>query len=276
MSPAAGPGGAAGGSPGGGAGGGPGLRVEHEDGVAWLTLDRPERRNAIDRATRRALVDAAEAAEADPAIRVVVLTGAGDAFCAGTDLKEAPPEESSHPIADPLPRLAGAIEHLSKPVIAAVNGPAAGGGFELALAADLRIASATATFSLPEVRVGSLPGSGGTQRLFHAVPSAVAWKLLLTGQPIDAAEAYRVGLVSDVVAPRALHGAAGAIASAIVANAPLSVRAAKLAGRSALESGLATGLGFERALWALLATTEDRAEGRAAFREGRPPRYRGR
>jgi E-phenylitaconyl-CoA hydratase len=253
-----------------------GLRIERDGGVAWLILDRPERRNAIDRATRLALVDAATVLEADQDVLVVVITGAGQTFCAGTDLKEPPSDQPAHPLVDPLPRLASALEGLTKPIIAAVNGPAAGGGLELALAADLRIASTAATFSLPEVRVGSLPGSGGTQRLFGAIPSAVAWKMLLTGAPIDAQEAYRVGLVSDIVAPADLRLATEALARAIVENAPLSVRAAKLAGRVALERGFDAGLAFERALWALLATTEDRAEGRAAFREGRPPRYRGR
>jgi enoyl-CoA hydratase/carnithine racemase len=253
-----------------------GLVIEQVDSVCWLTIDRPERRNAIDRETRRALADAAAAAEADEGVRVVVLTGAGRVFCAGTDLKESPSTATAHPFVDPVPRMAAPIEGLTKPVIAAINGPAAGGGLELALAADLRIASTEATFSLPEVRVGSLPGSGGTQRLFAAVPSAVAWKLLLTAQPIDASEALRVGLVSEVVAPADLRTTVATVAASIVANAPLSVRAAKLAGRAALERGLETGLAFERSLWALLATTDDRAEGRAAFREGRQPKYRGR
>jgi enoyl-CoA hydratase/carnithine racemase len=258
------------------AAGGAGIRVERAGPIGWLILDRPERRNAIDRAARVALADATAALEADREIRVVVLTGSGTAFCTGTDLKEPALEHPPHPAADPTPRITAAIEALTKPVVAAINGPAAGGGFELALAADIRIASTTATFSLPEVRVGSLPGSGGTQRLFGALPHAVAWKLLLTGQPIDAAEAFRVGLVSDVVEPERLRAAAGEIAAAIVENAPLSVRAAKLAGRRATAGGLEAGLALERALWALLATTEDRAEGRAAFRERRPPRYRGR
>ncbi|MFI5254651.1 MAG: enoyl-CoA hydratase/isomerase family protein [Candidatus Limnocylindrales bacterium] len=253
-----------------------GLRVEQGEGVAWLIIDRPHRRNAIDRATRLALAAAAAAAEADPEVRVVVLTGSGSSFCAGTDLKEAPPDPPPNPLADPLPRISGPIEALSKPVIAAINGPAAGGGLELALAADLRIASTNATFALPEVRVGSLAGSGGTQRLLAAIPPAVAWKMLLTGEPIAAAEALRVGLVSDVVEPGDLRALAASLAATIVANAPLSVRAAKVAGQMATGQGLENGLAFERALWALLSTTDDRAEGRAAFREGRAPRFRGR
>ena len=173
-------------------------------------------------------------------------------------------------------RISAVIERLTKPVIAAINGPAAGGGLELALACDLRVASSNATFALPEVKVGSLPGSGGTQRLFAALAPAVAWRMLLTGDSIDATEALRVGLVSDVVEPDDLHATVQRLADRIAANAPLSVRAAKAAARSDMDARLASGLALERTLWALLATTEDRAEGRAAFREGRPPQYRGR
>lgn len=254
----------------------PGLRLERAGATAWLVLDRPRRRNAIDRATRRALREAADEVEGDPAVRVVVLTGAGDAFCAGTDLKETPAEPRPHPLADETEPLAAFIGRISKPVIAAVNGPAAGGGLELALAADLRIASRTATFALPEVRVGSLPGSGGTQRLFAAMASAVAWKMLLTGAPIDAAEALRAGLVSDVTEPADLRAFVQDMADRIAANAPLSLKAAKLAARAGLDERLEAGMALERALWALLSTSEDRAEGRAAFREGRAPRYEGR
>lgn len=253
-----------------------GLRVEREGHVAWLVIDRPERRNSIDRATRAALRAASDELEADVGVHVVVLTGSGATFCAGTDLKEIAAEPPAHPLADPTPPIAAAIERLTKPVIAAINGPAAGGGFELALACDLRVASSSATFALPEVRIGSLPGSGGTQRLFAALPAAVAWKVLLTGTAIDAAEAHRVGLVSDVVEPADLRPTVQALAERIASNAPLSVKAAKLAARAGLDERLGSGLALERTLWALLATTDDRAEGRAAFREGRPPKYRGR
>lgn len=253
-----------------------GLRVDRDGPVAWMTLDRPHRRNAIDRATRDALRTAADELEEDETVRVVVLTGAGDAFCAGTDLKEQPVDEPPHPLADRAEPIALSLERFTKPVIAAINGHAAGGGLELALAADLRIASTTASFALPEVRVGSLPGSGGTQRLFVAVPPAIAWKMLLTGTPIDAEAALRAGLVSDIVAPDDLHSTTEELARTIAANAPLSLRAAKAAGRAGLEHRLATGLALERTLWALLATTYDRGEGRRAFREGRPPEYEGR
>ena len=254
----------------------PGLLVDRRAASVWLTLNRPERRNAVDRVTRRLLAEACAEAEQDPTVGVVVLTGAGEAFCAGTDLKELPAADAPHPLADPTEPIAGPIERLTKPVVAAVNGPAAGGGLEIALAADMRICSTTATFALPEVRVGSLPGSGGTQRLLSYVAPAVAWKMLLSGEPIDAAEALRVGLVSDAVEPSELEAFTAGLAERIAANAPLSLRAAKLAGRAVYEQRLVTGRALERMLWALLATTEDRAEGRAAFRERRKPEYKGR
>jgi enoyl-CoA hydratase/carnithine racemase len=240
------------------------------DGVAWLTLNRPAQRNAISFALRAALEETLAALDEDDTIRVVVLTGAGSAFCAGVDLKEAPPAS------DPLETkpITFALDRFGKPAIAAINGPAVGGGLELALAADLRIAASTATFALPEVKLGSLPGSGGTQRLAHAASAAVAAKMVFTGAPIDSAEALRCGLVSDVVEPDALRPFAESLAGAIAANAPLSLRAAKIALRA--QRGTDTGVGVERALWAFLSTTSDRAEGRAAFREQRPPRFEGR
>lgn len=237
-----------------------------EDSVGLLRLNRPEKRNAITAEMRAALADALAAFDDDDAVRVVVLTGEGSAFCAGVDLNES---ASDHPLfAKPL---AASLDAFGKPVLAAVNGPAAGGGFELALAADLRIASTTATFALPEVKLGSLPGSGGVVRLREAVAPAHAAKLIFTGEPIDAAEALRLGLVSDVHEPGELMPAAQRLAAQVAANAPLSLRAAKLALRAGRET-----LGLDRALWGLLSLTADRAEGRAAFRERRPPEFEGR
>jgi enoyl-CoA hydratase/carnithine racemase len=244
------------------------VEVARADGVAWVTLDVPERRNAISNAMRGLLADAFASLDADADVRVAVLTGAGSVFCAGVDLKETAPHATE--------RLVAPLESFGKPLVAAVNGPAAGGGFELALACDVRIAARTATFALPEVRIGSLPGSGGTQRLARAVPPAVAAKLVLTGRPLDAESALRYGLVSDVVAPEDLVAFTQDLASAIAANAPLSLQAAKTALRAAAEQPLQAGLDLERSLWAELAETEDRAEGRAAFREGRAPRWSGR
>ncbi len=240
-------------------------------GVAWITLQRPEKRNAIDRATRVLLADAVASAERDDLVRVIVLTGAGTAFSAGVDLKEPAATDGGVP-----DRLTAPLDRAMKPVLAVINGPAAGGGFELALAADLRIASSTATFSLPEVSIGSLPGSGGTQRLARATTPARALRMLLTGQPIDAATALEWGIVSDVVPPDALNPLAEALATRIASNAPLSLQAAKRAARAAEDQPLSTGLELERSLWSALAKTDDRAEGRLAFREGRPPVFKGR
>jgi enoyl-CoA hydratase/carnithine racemase len=241
------------------------LDVSRRGGVAWVRLNRPEQRNAIDRAMRAALAEAFSELDLDDEIRIVVLTGEGPAFCAGVDLKEAPPAGGPFDVQ----RVSHPLDRFGKPVLAAVNGAAFGGGLELVLAADLRIAADTATFALPEVKIGSLPGSGGTQRL----PDGIAAKLLFTGDPIDAAEALRAGLVSDVVPAAELPGLAERIAGRVAENAPLSLRAAKLALRAAREQPAA--LTLERALWAFLSASSDRAEGRAAFREKRAPRFTG-
>lgn len=252
----------------------PPVRWERVGPVGWVRLNRPESRNAIDRATRSALTKAFAAYEADDDVRVVVLTGTGTSFCAGVDLREPAPT-SRRGLLDLGEPISMPVDRCSRPVIAAVNGPAVGGGFELALAADLRVASSSAFFQLTEIRIGSLPGSGGTQRLFSALPSAVAWRLLLSGNRLTAADAERFGLVSDVFADETFETATEELVTEIASAAPLSLRAAKLAARAASrvdESGLA----LERVLWRVLATTEDRDEGRAAFREKRPPQFRGR
>lgn len=253
------------------------LSVEHAGRVVLLRLNRPEKRNAVDAALSAALTEALADAARDEAVRVAVLTGAGTAFCAGADLAGAGPPAPGQLLSGAPQRLTAPIDSFNKPVIAAVNGPAYGGGCELVLAADLRVAAASATFCLPEVRIGSMPGSGGTQRLLHAVGSAVAAKLLFTGDPIDAHEALRVGLVSDVVADEALLEHAMSLAARIAERAPLATLAVKRALWSAAgEARTAGGMELERALWAVLATTADRAEGRAAFRERRPPHFEGR
>jgi enoyl-CoA hydratase/carnithine racemase len=252
------------------------LLVSAEGGVAWVTLNRPTRKNAIDQSLRARLADRLAELDADPGVRVVVITGAGDAFCAGVDLKEAPVAPGPVPsITGSLPPVAAALGRMRKPTIAAVNGPALGGGFELVLAADIRIAADTARFALTEVRIGSMPGSGGTQRLVRAVPRAIAMHLLLTGDAVDAAEALHLGLLSEVVPADALRDRAAAIAARIASNAPLSVLAIKASVRAG-ERDLEAGLAAERQLWDLLSTTEDREEGRAAFRQKRPPEFKGR
>jgi enoyl-CoA hydratase/carnithine racemase len=244
------------------------ILVARNGHTATVTLNRPEKRNAVDAAARILLDEAMAGLDADPEIRVVVLTGAGTAFCAGTDLAGAAPT------AAPGRRLVAALDEFSKPLIAAVNGAAVGGGFELALAADLRVATPAAKFALPELRLGSLPGSGGTQRIFTALPSAIAWKTLYTGEFLSAEDALRYGLVSDVFPAESFAADVQALAARVAEAAPLSLRAAKRAGRAAIEDP--AGHELERTLFGELAETADRAEGRAAFREKRPPRFEGR
>jgi enoyl-CoA hydratase/carnithine racemase len=248
--------------------------VRRDGAVATLTLNRPERRNAIDQAMRDALRAALHELDVDETVRCVVLTGAGTAFCAGVDLAEGQDASqatpgSRAPVAEPL-------WAFRKPVLAALNGPAVSGGLELALACDVRIAAQGARFGLTEVRIGSLPGSGGTQLLPRIVGSGDAARLLLTGDLVDAAEALRIGLVSEVVPDADLEAAAAALAARIAASAPLSLLAAKRALQAARDLPFSDGQALERQLWAELAASQDRAEGRAAFRERRPPRFAGR
>jgi enoyl-CoA hydratase/carnithine racemase len=250
--------------------------VARVDGIVTITLDRPAKRNALTMAMRARLDATLEAAARDPSVRVVVLTGSGPAFCAGVDLTEGPAVATTDQVADvPRPVTAG-LDACWLPVIAAINGPAMGGGLELALACDIRIAANGARFGLPEVRIGSLAGSGGISRLSRAVPAGLAARMVLTGDPIDSEEARASGLVSDVVPVDELATYAATLAARIAANAPLSVRAAKESLRAAHELPISAGLAQDRLLWAQLSTSADRAEGRQAFRDGRPPRFTGR
>ncbi|BCI51789.1 enoyl-CoA hydratase [Mycolicibacterium litorale] len=244
---------------------------ERRGSAGWVRLNRPDRRNAIDVATRRGLAEAFTLLESDPEVGVIVLTGTGSMFCAGVDLHEPTPERG---LLDLGEQVSAPIERCPLPVVAAMNGPAVGGGFELALACDMRVATDTAWFALTELRIGSLPGSGGTQRLFESLPPAVAWKMLLTGSRISASEAERFGLISDVFDEQSFESDVAELISNLAGAAPLSVRAAKMA-HAAGRAGN-SGMAMERLLWRMLVETEDRAEGRAAFREKRAPRFRGR
>ncbi len=256
------------------------LTITIHDGIAVVTLNRPEAMNSIDPETRAALRDAWARIACDDAVRVAILTGAGEkAFCTGSDLKKTmPPKESFAELtfgrAEPEHLLAGMT--MDKPLLCAINGYAMGGGMELALACDIRIASTNAQFALSEVRIGSIPGAGGTQRLPRAVGLSNAMLLLLTGDRVDAAEALRIGLVSQVVEPAALMDTALGIARRIAGNAPLSVRAIKRLVREGMEMPLDNAIATERYAFGLLRDTEDRIEGRKAFQEKRPPVYKGR
>lgn len=255
------------------------ISVRIDERVAVLRIDRPDAMNSIDPETRLSLRKTLFDLDADPEVHVVVLTGAGEkAFCAGTDLKATATVDGSFAgefFGAGVPSLVDGLA-ISKPTIAAVNGVALGGGFEIALACDIRIASDNARFGLPEVRVGSLPGAGGTQRLPRTVAMSSAMLLLLTGDIIDAAEALRLGLVSKVTNQADLLPEALAIAGRIAANAPLSVRAIKRLVRTGADAPLSVALEHERHAFGLIRDTQDRAEGRRAFREKRKPDYRGR
>ncbi len=250
--------------------------------VAWITLDRPEALNAIDPESHVALVAAWERFRDEDDLRVAVLTGAGTkAFCAGVDLKrmgefyQSVPAEQRVELWNRTPGIGGITRNLEvgKPVIAAVNGLCLGGGLELALACDIRLASANATFGLPEVRWAIIPGQGGTQRLPRAVSPAVALEMILTGQPIDARRAVAIGLVNRVYPLSRLRNEARTMAGAIVAQPPRAVQTALAAVRRGLALPLAEGLRLEQELADPLRDSPDNREARAAFREKRPPRW---
>ncbi len=262
-----------------------GLRSEVRGRVAWITLDRPEVLNAIDPETHAALVDAWKRFRDDPELRVAVLTGAGTkAFCAGVDLKRMGEFYESVPAAQRVeiwnrePGIGGITRNLDvgKPVLAAINGVCLGGGLELALACDLRLASENATLGLPEVNWAIIPGQGGTQRLPRAVPPAIALEMILTAQPIDAARALSIGLVNRVTPLDRLHEEAQALAELIASHPPRAVRQALAAVRGGLSLPLEDGLRLEQELADPLRDSPDNQEARAAFREKRPPRWSGR
>jgi enoyl-CoA hydratase/carnithine racemase len=247
--------------------------VDRDGGAAIVTLNRPEQRNAISTEMRGHLARVFDELDADPDVRVAVLTGAGPAFCAGVDLKEGAPAATAG-AALTTPPVVRPLELFTKPLIAAVNGAAVGAGLELTLAADIRIAGDAAKFALTEVKIGSLAGSGGIQRLAGAMASSLAATMIFSGDPIDAETAFYAGLVSQLIPNEELMQTAQALAVRIAANAPLSLRAAKVALRAAVEPAKEN-LTLERSLWAQLSTTADREEGRTAFRERRPPHFKG-
>jgi enoyl-CoA hydratase/carnithine racemase len=248
------------------------------DGVATITLNRPEVVNAINSAVRAALVRAVAQAESSPGVRVILVRGAGPkGFCAGADITEfeAPASHlDARSIKQSLTWL-DALAGAAKPTIAAIHGYCLGGGLEIALACDIRIAGSDAVFGSPEVGLAIIPGAGGTQRLPRAVGLASALRLILTGERIDAAAALRMGLVSEVVAADSWEARASELAGRIAGYAPQAVAYAKEAVRRGSELPLADGLRLERDLAAVLMGTADRAEAAAAFRERRKPVFRG-
>ncbi|MEW6224770.1 MAG: enoyl-CoA hydratase-related protein [Chloroflexota bacterium] len=247
------------------------------DGVALVTLDRPEALNALSFRLVAELADALEALDADPDVRAIVLTGAGSrAFAAGADIREMADRTPETLAADGSFDRWDTVGRLRTPLIAAVRGFALGGGCELAMACDMIVAADTATFGQPEVKIGVIPGAGGTQRLARAIGKAKAMELVLTGRSIDAREAERLGLVTRVVEPDQTVPAALELAGRIAALPPLAVRAAKEAIARSDELPLAAGLAWERQAFLGLFATEDQKEGMAAFLDKRPARWTGR
>lgn len=252
------------------------VRVETRGPVRVLTLDRPKALNALSVDLVSQLAQCLDAAAADDAVRVVVITGSARAFCAGADVTEVASIRGALPT-EPLPfdGLFRALESMAKPTIAAVQGLALGGGCELVLACDTAIAGRSAQFGLPEVKLGVIPGGGGTQRLVHAIGKAKAMRMLLTGEPIDAEWAFEAGLIADVVDDDAVLDRALEIATQIAGNAPQAVALAADAARHAPESSLRQALDRERRNFLLALATSDAMEGITAFSERRAPHFTG-
>lgn len=257
--------------------------LERDGNVLIVTLNRPKARNAVNLAVFLGVGEALEQAEQDPDIRVVIITGAGEeAFCAGADLKAVGRGEKLQPD-DPAKQswgFAGIVTHpISKPIIAAVNGFALGGGTEIALSCDLIVAADTATFGLPEVKRGVIAGAGGAFRLVQQLPRKIAMEALLTGDPIPAQKALDWGLVNAVVPLSQLREAAMALAARLTVNAPLAVQASKRIANHIVGGRMDR----EQADWALsldeaklVLQSEDLKEGIAAFTERRAPQWKGR
>jgi enoyl-CoA hydratase len=255
------------------------VRIEKQGRVARITLNRPARLNAINGEVVAEFARVLDDVEADDSTLALVITGEGRAFSAGADIAEMDGLEGPVAFSALIGRIQAAfdrLQRLSKPSIAAVNGIAFGGGCELALACDLRIAAEGATFGRPEIKIGILPGGGGTQRLPRLLPVAVAKQMILTGDPITAAEAYRLGLVNAVVPDGDAGGTATRLAETLAARPPLAVAM----GKCLIDGGLGMDLGpaieFERQGVAMLFGTGDRREGMRAFLEKRAPDFHGR
>jgi enoyl-CoA hydratase/carnithine racemase len=257
----------------------PDVVVDYRGTTAWVTLNRPEVRNALSRAVNLELLELASELAERADVHAVVITGAGDkAFCAGADLKErrGVSADETGPYINAISGAINALGALHNPTICAMNGSAYGGGLELALACDFRILVEGAELGLTEVRLGIMPGAGGTQRLPRLIGDARAKELILLGRRVSAARALEIGLVHQVVPRTSLTAAVDGLLAELAGCGPLSVRMAK----SAIERGhgkpLTEGLDLERECYDVTLFSEDRDEGLAAFAEGRPPRYQGR
>src|SRR5437763_2221224 len=255
------------------------VRFEKKNAIAYVTINRPDKLNALNMATMQELRAAFEAIRDDAATRVAILTGAGEkAFVAGADIGELNKQDpvQAKEYTHRGQAVLDLIENLGKPVIAAINGFALGGGCELALACTFRLASDNAKLGQPEVKLGIIPGYGGTQRLPRLVGKGLANQLLLSGEMISAQEALRIGLVNEVVPQAELIARCEAIAQKIIANAPLAVQYCLEAVNKGMEMTLREGLYLEAVLFGLACATEDKKEGTSAFLEKRAANFKGR
>ena len=248
-----------------------------EGDIATVTIDRQEVRNALNGQVMRDVRAALDGLREDESVGVVVFTGAGEkSFAAGADISELKERTALDALSSGMQRLYDEIEGYEKPTIAAVNGYALGGGCELAMACDIRVAAENAKFGQPEVNLSIIPGAGGTQRLSRLVGVGKATELILTGEVIDAQEAHRIGLVSKVVPQSELMDSAREMASKILSKGPLAIRLAKIAVSRGAETDQDTGMLIERLAQAVLFDSEDKREGTSAFLEKRDPNFRGR
>jgi len=255
------------------------LFYEEKSKTAILTLNRPESMNSLNFELLYAIRDRIDDLQYRSDIRTIIITGAGEkAFCAGADLKERATlsQDEVKKFILTIRNLLTSVQNLNKPVIAAVNGIALGGGTELALAADIRIASETASMGLTEARLAIIPGGGGTQRLPRIIGVARAKELIFTGKRVDARKAAEINLVNEVCPPDALMDNCLAMAGMIAETGPVAVEMAKYAINQGIETDLATGLAIESNAYRVTIPTEDRIEGLNAFREKRKPVYKGR
>ena len=254
------------------------ILFEKKNSIAYVTVNRPKVLNALNMATMEELRTAFHEIKNDTSIRVVILTGAGEkAFIAGADIGELAQHDpvSAKEYTHRGQSVLNLIENLGKPVIACINGFALGGGCEIAMACTMRLANENAKLGQPEVKLGIIPGYGGTQRLPRLVGKGIAMQLLLTGEMISAQEAHRIGLVNEVVAAAELIPRAQAIAQKIIANAPLAVQYAMEAVNKGMETSLAEGLFLEAVLFSVACASEDKKEGTAAFLEKRAAQFKG-
>ena len=245
--------------------------------LALITLNRPSKRNAISLGTLEELPQAVTLAEHDDAVRVLAFTGAGDkAFASGSDLAEVEHRDLKKALEPIVQGLAERLERLPKPTIAAINGLCYGGGLEVALGCDVRVASETAAFATPEGKLGIIPGGGATQRLPRIVGRGWGMHMLLMGEPIDAQQALSIGLVTKLTAPEALLDEVQAMAEHLATFAPFVPRFMKAMVHSGMEASLVAGLALEKFAQGALCETEDKKEGLRAFLEKRPPQWQGR